>query len=140
MPITSDTIQRGLVEAAFKVEAENLSYPKFELPSSTVDHPSSEPGDFFRLWIWSASEPSSDQGQEPDGETSKPTVTEKCLVLPLTPDFRFDLQFGRRVMAKLMGLERRINWKDAVQTQEDEEADATAFKEAFKEFDFSLAE
>ena len=43
-------------------------------------------------------------------------------------------------MAKLMGLERRINWKDAVQTQEDEEADATAFKEAFKEFDFSLAE
>ena len=140
VPITSDTIQRGLVEAAFKVEAENLGYPKFEQPSSTVDHPSSEPGDFFRVWIWSASEPSSEQGQEPDGETSKPTVTEKCLILPLTPDFRFDLQFGRRVMAKLMGLERRINWKDAVQTQEDEEADATAFKEAFKEFDFSLAE
>lgn len=62
------------------------------------------------------------------------------LLLPLGPDFRFDLQFGRRVMAKLMELEGRINWKNDVQSQEEEEADATAFKDAFKEFDFTLEE
>lgn len=43
-------------------------------------------------------------------------------------------------MAKLMELENRMNWKDGVQPQEEEEADAAAFKEAFKEFDFSLQE
>lgn len=135
VPVDSDTIQRGLVEAAFKVEAENLKYPKFEKPSA--EDPSAEPGDFFRLWIWSTSE---EQSSEQNEESSTPKTTEKCFVLPLNPDFHFDLQFGRRVVAKLMGLERRIHWKDATQSQEDEEADATAFKEAFKEFDFSLLE
>lgn len=130
VPIASDTISRGLVEAAFKVEAENLSYPKFEPPSEAArEDPSAEPGDFFRVWIWAPSE----EEQKEDAKTE-----EKCIILPLTPDFRFDLQFGRRVMAKLMGLEKRIHWKDAVQSQTEEEADANAFKEAFKEFDFSL--
>lgn len=141
VPVAADSIQRGLVEAAFKVEAENLKYPKFEAPSSSVDHPSSEPGDFFRVWI-SAPPPSlSSPGEEEESSSSKesdPKWSEKCLLLPLSADFRFDLQFGRRVLAKLMGLEKRINWKDAVQSQEDEEADAAAFKGAFKEFDFSL--
>lgn len=133
VPIASDTITRGLVEAAFKVEAENLNYPKFEPPSTAAtEDPSAEPGDFFRVWIWAPSA-SSEQEQEDNKEG-----TEKSLILPLTPDFRFDLQFGRRVMAKLMGLEKRIHWKDAVQGQDEEEADAGAFKEAFKEFDFSL--
>lgn len=138
VPIAADTIQRGLVEAAFKVEAENLKYPKFEPPSSTVDHPSSEPGDFFRVWISAPPSPSPPSEATSSSDDEKPKWSEKCLLLPLSADFRFDLQFGRRVLAKLMGLEKRINWKDAVQSQEDEEADAAAFKEAFKEFDFSL--
>lgn len=132
VPIASDTVMRGLAEAAFKVEAENLGYPKFEAPSEAArEDPSAEPGDFFRVWIWAPS-----SSEEEQKEDTKPE--EKCIILPLTPDFRFDLQFGRRVLAKLMGLEKRIHWKDAVQSQTEEEADANAFKEAFKEFDFSL--
>lgn len=134
VPIAADTIQRGLVEAAFKVEAENLQYPKFEEPS---DDPSSEPGDFFRVWI-AGPQPVSEPKDDSHDGTQHNEWSDKCLLLPLSSDFRFDLQFGRRVLAKLMGLEKRIHWKDAVQTVADEEADATAFKEAFKAFDFSL--
>ncbi|KAE8353600.1 CwfJ C-terminus 2-domain-containing protein-like protein [Aspergillus coremiiformis] len=127
LPVPADLTTRGLVDAAFKVEAENLQYPKFESPSST--DPSAEPGDFFRVWIWSPS-------TSPDEDAG----TEKTLLLPLGPEFRFDLQFGRRVMAKLMELEKRINWKNDVQSVDEEEADATAFKDAFKELDFTLEE
>ncbi|KAL3438808.1 CwfJ C-terminus 2-domain-containing protein-like protein [Aspergillus tetrazonus] len=144
LPVPADLIKRGLVEAAFKVEAENLKYPKFESPSASSSSlpppgsegldPSAEPGDFFRLWIW-------DPPASPEVEKSNDsTGSEKTLLLPLGDDFRFDLQFGRRVMAKLMQLEKRINWKDDVQSQEEEEADSAAFKEAFKAFDFTLEE
>jgi hypothetical protein len=33
-----------------------------------------------------------------------------------------------------------MNWKDATQAHEEEEGDAQAFKEAFKNYDFSLEE
>ncbi|CEN61989.1 Putative CwfJ domain protein [Aspergillus calidoustus] len=135
LPVPADLVTRGLVEAAFKVEAENLKYPKFERPTAGADEqsesdPSAEPGDFFRLWIWGP----------PPADSTEGKGSEKTLLLQLTDDFRFDLQFGRRVMAKLMGLEKRINWKDDVQSQAEEESDAAAFKEAFKEFDFTLEE
>ncbi|KAH8427807.1 CwfJ domain protein [Aspergillus melleus] len=147
LPVPSALIKRGLVSAAFKVEAENLKYPKFESASNTAD-PSAEAGDFFRLWIWdppsegSETEPQ-DQDQaesQTDSPSQKTSGTETSLLLPLGPEFRFDLQFGRRVMAKLMELEKRINWKNDVQSEAEEEKDATAFKEAFKEFDFTLEE
>ncbi|RAK81049.1 CwfJ domain protein [Aspergillus fijiensis CBS 313.89] len=149
LPVPAALIQRGLVEAAFKVEAENLKYPRFEAPTATAD-PSSEPGDFFRVWIWSPSPADSDkqnnnnnnpaENPEPNEKTTTTTTTgtDKTILLPLGPEFRFDLQFGRRVMAKLMELEKRIDWRKDVQSQEQEEADAVAFKEAFKEFDFTL--
>lgn len=132
LPVPSDLVDRGLVEAAFKVEAENLQYPKFERP--TKEDGENEVGDYFRVWIWH-----SPKGESTSDDTS--TVgSEKTLILPLTPDFRFDLQFGRRVMAKLLQLENRINWRHDVQSKEEEQADAEAFKAAFKEFDFSLEE
>lgn len=173
LPVSADLITRGLVEAAFKVEAENLKYPKFERPSTSQSQsdsepgsadadadadagaaasagadPSAEPGDFFRLWIWSPASASTSTTSDPEARPSAgkakdsktPPGTEKTLLLPLGADFRFDLQFGRRVMAKLMQLEKRINWKDDVQAQEEEEGDAAAFKEAFREFDFTLEE
>ncbi|KAI9376240.1 CwfJ C-terminus 2-domain-containing protein-like protein [Aspergillus egyptiacus] len=143
LPVPADLVQRGLVEAAFKVEAENLKYPRFEPPSTSPgSDPSAEPGDFFRVWIWGphvATGEDTEEGKEGE-EKEKGSGSEKTLILPLTADFRFDLQFGRRVMAKLMGLEKRINWKDDVQSLQEEEADAAAFKEAFKEFDFTLEE
>ena len=78
-----------------------------------------EEGDFLKVMIWSE-------------------ALRKEMVLPLDKSFRFDLQFGRRVLGKLLGLEARTHWKDCTQTQAEEQADAEAFKEAFKTFDFSL--
>jgi hypothetical protein len=44
------------------------------------------------------------------------------------------------VIAKLLQLEGRAHWQDCGQTQEEEEKDVSRFKEAFKEFDFTLDE
>ena len=43
-------------------------------------------------------------------------------------------------MAKLLGLETRYNWRDVVQSDDEDKKDADAFKAAYKEFDFSLGE
>ncbi|CAL5874966.1 uncharacterized protein PFLUO_LOCUS9269 [Penicillium psychrofluorescens] len=140
MPVPVDLIQRGLVAAAFKVEAENLSYPSFEGEAS-ADAPENEPGDFFRVRIWGPSSPSSSSSSaEESKESSSSPGSEKTLLLPLTPETRFDVQFGRRVMAKLLELEKRMDWRDDVQSVEEEETDANVFKESFKKYDFSLEE
>lgn len=120
MPVPRDMIKRGLVEAAFKVEAENEHYPAFEKSSSSTDVPAE--GDCFRVTIWAAD------------------AAEKVMVLPLDSSFRFDLQFGRRVLGKLLGLENRSHWQDCGQSEAEEMTDAETFKEAFKKYDFSLEE
>ncbi|KAK7533189.1 CwfJ C-terminus 1-domain-containing protein-like protein [Phyllosticta citribraziliensis] len=129
LPVPVDLIARGLVDAAFKVQAQNEQYPKFE--KKDVGDGFEEGNDFFRLLIWSPPGEGEDEGSE-GKETS--------LILPLDPSFRFDLQFGRRVLAKLLGLESRVDWRDCGQSHEDEVGDAEAFKAAFKPFDFSLEE
>ena len=117
LPVPVDHIQKGLVEAAFDVEAENLSYPKFVKDVKVM--PEVEEGDYFKVTIWSE-------------------ALSKDMVLPLDKGFRFSLQFGRTVLAKLLGLENRMDWRACVQSKVEEEADATKLKEVFKEFDFSL--
>jgi hypothetical protein len=121
LPCLLSLIQKGLVEAAFKVEAENLKYPGFgpTKPTSRDTDPEAE-GDFFRVMIWN-----------PDGKDTE-------IRLPLHSSFRFDLQFGRRVMAKLLRLEERSDWHECGQSHDDEVADAEEFKKAFEKFDFSL--
>jgi hypothetical protein len=114
LPVSDSLVERGLVDAAFHVEAENLKYPKFE--SKLEDDV-----DFFRVLIWN-----SKSGKE------------TSFVLPLDPSFRFEIQFGRRVLAKLLQLDSRADWRQCGQTEEDEKRDVENFKEAFKEFDFSL--
>ena len=131
-------VKKGLVEAAFKVEAENERYPTFK--NKEIGDGTGEQGDFFRVWIW---RPSGGVDATLDGEVegeAEDKGEEKELVLPLSEGFRFDLQFGRRVMAKLLGLEGRMNWRDCGQSDEEEKRDAEAFKGAFKRFDFSLEE
>lgn len=120
LPITTSLLSKGLVEAAFKVEADNEKYPKFETvhPGNDEDEPE---GDWFRVQTWNPA-----NGKE------------RTLVLSLDESFRFDLQFGRRVIAKLLGLDSRAHWQDCGQAEGDEERDVGKFKEAFKEFDFSL--
>ena len=134
LPVSSDLVRKGLVEAAFKVEAENYKYPLFK--TAEIGDGSAEQNDYFRVWIWSA-------GAEGSGDTEGDDVgvgVEKSLVLPLSHKLRFDVQFGRRVLAKLLQLESRFDWRECLQEQAEEEADAEAFKKAFKEYDFSLAE
>ncbi|KAK0108490.1 hypothetical protein ONS95_003294 [Cadophora gregata] len=123
IPMSAETISKGLVEAAFRVEAENLKYSSFEVRDPGIGE---NEGDFFRVWIWS---PPTDE--HPNGST-------KCLTLQFDDSVRFSLQFGRIVLAKLLGLEKRIQWKDNVQSEQEEKKDIDAFKAAFKDFDFTL--
>ena len=117
-------VKKGLVEAGFKVEAENEKYPTFK--TKEIGDGTGEQGDFFRVWIW---RPSGGADATLDGEGEEEGKgEEKELVLPLSEGFRFDLQFGRRVMAKLLGLEGRMNWRDCGQSDEEEKRDAEAFK------------
>ncbi|CAJ2501388.1 Uu.00g042410.m01.CDS01 [Anthostomella pinea] len=122
LPAPLDLIRKGLVEAAFKVEAENNQYSSFREADlgSGVD----EQIDFFRLWIWSD-----------DSDTG---IQDKELVMQLDNNFRFDLQFGRKVMAKLLGLENRLHWRDVVQDTAEETRDAEKLKKAFRPWDFTL--
>lgn len=122
LPIPETLIRKELVEAAFRVEAENMHYPAFHTRDPGLGE---EDGDFFRVWIWTPPDEDSPEG------------TTKCLTLSLDNDMRFDLQFGRKVLAKLLGLEKRIQWRDCAQTEEEEEKDVEAFKMAFQAFDFS---
>ncbi|KAI1124626.1 CwfJ C-terminus 1-domain-containing protein-like protein [Nemania abortiva] len=124
MPVPFHLIRKGLVEAAFKVEAENQKYPQFQ--ETELGPATNETSDFFRVWIWSD-----------DGDTS---IQSKELVMRIDESFRFDLQFGRRVMAKLLGLEARLSWRDVVQSTAEEVEDVDKFKATFKPWDFSLEE
>jgi hypothetical protein len=121
MPFPVSLIEKALVTAAFKVEAENEKYPKFETRHKMALEDAE--GENFQATIW---HPGTDK--------------ETTLYLPLDSSFRFDFQFGRRVLAKLLGLDSRADWHDCGQSPEEEEKDVKVFKEAFKEFDFSLEE
>ncbi|KAI9739866.1 MAG: hypothetical protein M1818_004922 [Claussenomyces sp. TS43310] len=124
LPMPAVMVRKGLVEAAFRVEAENLSYPQFAIRDVGL---AEDEGDFFRVWIWTP----------PDDDDDGNEGTTKSLLLPLDSDLRFDLQFGRRVLAKLLGLEKRLQWRDCVPSEDEEKAEVEAFKQAFKDFDFT---
>ncbi|KAJ6788021.1 hypothetical protein PWT90_01133 [Aphanocladium album] len=123
--LPADLVERGLAEAAFRVEADNHKYPAFVSKEFASLEEEAAYGDFFRVWLWC----------ESDGADR---VKSKTLVMPLDRDMRFDLQFGRRAVAKLLGLEKRTVWQDCQQTEEEETKDTEAFREAFKEWDFTL--
>ena len=121
--LPAEIIQKGIAEAAFRVEAENQKYPALLTKELSLEEQASF-GDYFRLWLWA------DNGAD--------ILKGRSLVMPLSSDVRFDLQFGRRVVAKLLGLEKRFIWQDCEQTTEEETQDVKAFREAFKDWDFTL--
>ncbi|KAI9754121.1 MAG: hypothetical protein M4579_004843 [Chaenotheca gracillima] len=160
LAIDAELVRKGLVEAAFKVEVENEKWPtKFEKANITTGpdagsyeeeeaRQDSQRNDFLRIWMWAPPSPSSsdtnghpttteaDASATPSAELSSSLETPKSLILPISEDFRFDLQFGRRVLAKLTGgTGAAWNWRDCLQSQEEEVADAEAFKKAFEEVD-----
>ncbi|KAL8845602.1 MAG: hypothetical protein Q9176_000238 [Flavoplaca citrina] len=149
LPVPVDLVKKGLVEAAFKVEAENEKYP-VTFRTKDIGDGTVVKGDFFRVWIWMPADEDKVDGQDnggglvadvdggEDGEEKR--GKQKCLVLPLSAGFKFDIQFGRKVMAKLLGLDGRRDWRDCEQTDKEELEDAEKFKEAFKKFDWALEE
>lgn len=122
VPMAAEKVEGNIIEAGFRVEGEQRGYPAFELRDPGIHE---NEGDFFRVWLWT-----------PPSE-SAPKGSTKCITMPLDDGFRFDLQFGRSVLAMFLGLENRKHWKDCPQTMEEELADVEAFKQAFEEFDFS---
>ena len=130
LPVPIDLVKRGLVEAAFKVYAENSSLPPFtKFPASDLVPP--EKGDYFRFWIWTPPTPGLDDDESPENRK------EKSWILQIDETTKFDIQLGRKVMANLLGLDQRTDWRDCAQSEK-EEIDATdKFKELFKQFDFS---
>ena len=149
LPIPVETIEQGLVEAAFRVEAENENYPS--LQTRDIGNGVGE-GEYFRVWIWqpgkAAAKPNHEEFEDPEDSNeamdkvngASVSASKTQLVMPLVPEIRFDIQFGRRVMGKLLGLEKRLDWRDCVEGEEEEKMDANQFKELFKQFDFSLDE
>lgn len=134
VPVPAKLVVGGLVEAAFRVEAAHLKLPP--LVEDTTSPKGEDPyvpiqGDYFRVWIW---------GEEVDGDGHEKIVG-KTLVMHLDEGARFDLQYGRRVVAKLLGLEAtRAVWQECSQTEAEEEADVAAFRAAYAPWDFTLAE
>jgi diadenosine tetraphosphate (Ap4A) HIT family hydrolase len=120
LPVPTDLIRKGLVEAAFKALAENLHWPSFE--KQDVGDGFEETSDFFRVLICDPARPE-------DKQTS--------LVMRFDESIRFHNQFGREVLAKLLRLDDRLDWHDCGQTHAEEEEDVINFKKAFKEFDFA---
>jgi diadenosine tetraphosphate (Ap4A) HIT family hydrolase len=120
LPMPANLIRKGLVEAAFKALAENLHWPKFI--KEDVGDGFEETGDFFRVLVW-------DPKHDPAKQTS--------YVLRFDEKIRFHSQFGREVLAKLLRLDKRVDWRDCGQTQAQEEQDVAKFKEAFQAFDFA---
>lgn len=153
LPVPSDLIAKGLVEAGFKVAAENAQLPSFKKydPGKIVE----ERGDYFRLWIWKPARAGSvpglkssddndddaDQVKAGDGNADEDEEgTETSMLLPIPSSQSFDIQFGRKVMAHLLGLGARADWHDVLQSEEEETRDAEAFKKAFERYDPSLGD
>jgi Protein similar to CwfJ C-terminus 1/Protein similar to CwfJ C-terminus 2 len=135
LPVPSDLIGEGLVQAGFKVAAENGNLPSFNKyePSKMV----TEKGDYFRIWIWKPAGVAKVPGLE-QGDDEDENGMETSMVMPIPSTQRFDIQFGRKIMAQLLGLGNRSDWHDVTQTEAEEAADAEAFKAAFEPYDPAL--
>ncbi|KAG8532673.1 uncharacterized protein KY384_002550 [Bacidia gigantensis] len=135
LPAPVDMIRKGLVEAGFKVEAENERYAAFK-EKDIGDGAQEE--DFLRVWLWDPHDPNVNVAAEElrVGEDGK----EQSLILQLHQDARFSLQFPRKVMSRLLGLEHRLQWQDCEQNDVEEKAEADTFKKAYEAFDFTLKE
>ena len=48
---------------------------------------------------------------------------------------RFDIQLPRRILAKILQLQERQDWRGCIQTEVEERADAVAFRTAFESVD-----
>lgn len=76
---------------------------------------------------------------DPQARTLPPQSTETSMYLEIPQDQRFNIQFGRTVMASLLKLEHRADWRSVPVEEGDEARDAEAWKEDLGEWDFAMA-
>ena len=168
LPVPADLVRKGLVDAAFKVEAANQKYQAFRETNSTAGLLDA-PDDSFRVTIWAPRqhvshaagkqpvngssaisekngsgddvqmEENGDGGND-EGGAGNVEGEEMHFYMPVNEAYHFDLQFGRSVMVKLLGLEDRKHWQDCTQSTEDELRNVKAFKELFDPYDFTREE
>ncbi|EGS16962.1 uncharacterized protein CTHT_0072860 [Thermochaetoides thermophila DSM 1495] len=125
VPIPTELIAKGVVEGAFRVMANDLKLGNFV--SQEFGTADDMPGDYLRIWTWA-------KVGDRDGEK----ILGNCLVLRFDSQVRFDLQYPRKVIARLLDEEDRVTWQNVVQTPEEEAADVAASQEAFFEWNFTL--
>ncbi len=135
----ADLVRKGMVEAAFKVKREQYEYPAFETCDPDSQLP--ERSDYFRIWTW-VSDPV-ELADHASGNVDKDIGVAKSMYFSLSTDQKFNIWFGREVMAGLLQLEKRVNWMDALLRKEGseqsaEEADALGLREDFEDFDFAM--
>lgn len=63
---------------------------------------------------------------------------DRVMVCPIPAEQRVDMQFGRTVLADVLGLSDRAHWKRCVKTADEERKDSNAFKAIFRPYDFTL--
>ena len=134
-----DLLKKGMVEAAFKVKVEQYKYPTFQ--SCDADSQLLQRSDYFRVWTWTSNPLG--MADHANGNAEENLGVAKSLYFSLPTDQKFNIWFGRDVIASLLQLENRVNWMDALlrkdgseQAAEEEEADG--LRADFEEFDFAM--
>lgn len=139
VPCPIDRIKKSIVEAAFKVKAEQYKYPAFQ--SCDPDSQLPERSDYFRVWTWT-SDPV-EMANHTNGNAEGDFGVAKSIYFSLPTDQKFNIWFGREVMAGLLQLENRVNWMDALlrkdgSEQAAEEEEQEGLRADFEEFDFAM--
>ncbi|KAL2416740.1 hypothetical protein ABEF95_004394 [Exophiala dermatitidis] len=139
MACQAEQVKKGLVEAAFKVAGERHEHPPFQ--PCDPDSPLPQRSDYFRVWTW-VSDPV-ETADHTNGSDENDFGVTKSMYFPLPNEQRFNIWFGREVMAGLLQLENRVNWMDALLRKDGseqlaEEEDAQGLRTDFEEFDFAM--
>lgn len=135
LPVPKHLIRRNLIDAAFKVEAQAEGYPS--IGKIGHDEILMQEDDYFRFSVWTPDEIDSDEIASASNSSAEKSVQSHFL-MKLDGEVRFDLQFGRRVLGKLLNLDKRLRWQDCRQSEQEETSDAETFKKAFLQYDFTL--
>jgi hypothetical protein len=141
VPCPTDMIKKGMVEAAFKVKAAQYSYPTFQPCDAASQLP--EHSDYFRVWTWMSNPVEMADHTNGSAGGDNEIGTTSSFYFPLPTDQKFNIWFGREVLAGLLQLEKRVNWMDALlrtdgSEQVAEEEEAEGLKADFEEFDFAM--
>lgn len=140
--IQAEHVRKGLVDAAFKVSREKYNYPSFQ--NCEPDQQLEQRNDYFRVWTWSPTTDPVKMADHVGTNTDEDMGATKSMYFPLqSADQSFNIWFGREVVAGLLQLEQRVDWRTCLLANEHdeqsaEEQDAEGLKKDFEEFDFAM--